>query len=285
MKHFLSPREMAMVLGVSESSVKRWADDGAIPTSRTAGGHRRIAVVDALHFVRQRGLSIVNGDLLGMPALRGDFDSQHAAVHSCLMQGDRPGLERILMEHYISGGAIASVCDGPIREAFYAIGELWQHQGDGILIEHRAVDVCLQALSTLRNLLPPTAPDAPCAVGGAPPDDPYLLPSLMAGLVLAEAGWRTVNLGPNTPWETFQTACEQLHPQLVWITVSAPPEEAIARTAITHLQAIHDLGISVALGGRNAQHIHCSHSLRPSTMAELQQIALEQQPASTLRAS
>ena len=55
MKQVLSPREMATVLGVSESSIKRWVDDGAITSTKTAGGHRRITVSEASHSFAARG--------------------------------------------------------------------------------------------------------------------------------------------------------------------------------------------------------------------------------------
>jgi len=38
-----SPKQVAQRLGVSESSVKRWLDQGVVPVLRTAGGHRRIS--------------------------------------------------------------------------------------------------------------------------------------------------------------------------------------------------------------------------------------------------
>jgi MerR family transcriptional regulator, light-induced transcriptional regulator len=51
----LSPKALAAAIGVSESSLKRWADEGRLAAERTAGGHRRIAVAEAVRFVRRRG--------------------------------------------------------------------------------------------------------------------------------------------------------------------------------------------------------------------------------------
>ena len=53
MKPLLSPRELAQAIGVSESSLKRWADAGQIRVARTAGGHRRISIADAVRFIRE----------------------------------------------------------------------------------------------------------------------------------------------------------------------------------------------------------------------------------------
>src|SRR5215204_4117142 len=42
----LTSKEAARVLGVSEASVKRWADSGLLPMEKTAGGHRRFRPED-----------------------------------------------------------------------------------------------------------------------------------------------------------------------------------------------------------------------------------------------
>ena len=61
-----SPKDLATAIGVSESSVKRWVDDGTIDASRTAGGHRRIPLSEAIRFIRQRRTPVVRPDLLGL---------------------------------------------------------------------------------------------------------------------------------------------------------------------------------------------------------------------------
>ncbi|HEX9106572.1 MAG TPA: MerR family DNA-binding transcriptional regulator, partial [Longimicrobiales bacterium] len=50
---YLSPRELAEAVGVSESSLKRWADRGVLAVERTAGGHRRIPLGEAVRFIRR----------------------------------------------------------------------------------------------------------------------------------------------------------------------------------------------------------------------------------------
>ena len=65
----LSPKDLADAIGVSESSLKRWTDAGRIRASRTDGGHRRIALEDAVRFIREAGVPVVRPELLGMPEM------------------------------------------------------------------------------------------------------------------------------------------------------------------------------------------------------------------------
>jgi len=66
MKPTLSPKELAEAIGVSESSIKRWADGGRLAVQRTAGGHRRIPREEALRFLREEGLRPVRPEILGV---------------------------------------------------------------------------------------------------------------------------------------------------------------------------------------------------------------------------
>src|SRR6478736_3082348 len=64
----VSPKQVARAIGVSESSLKRWCDQGLITTVKTAGGHRRIPVQEALRFVREQNHEIVEPHILAMTA-------------------------------------------------------------------------------------------------------------------------------------------------------------------------------------------------------------------------
>ena len=66
MKQLLSPKDLARATGVSESSLKRWADSGRLECTRTAGGHRRIPLAEAVRFIRESSISVVDPSMLGI---------------------------------------------------------------------------------------------------------------------------------------------------------------------------------------------------------------------------
>jgi excisionase family DNA binding protein len=256
----LSPRELAEAIGVSESSIKRWADDGVLHAVRTTGGHRRIPIEEAVQFIRVSGQSVVRPEILGIadaapftgsrPAQGGGAET----LYRLLAEGSESGVRGFIISLFLSGWSPSQIIDGPLQEAMSRIGELWRQESGAIYVEHRATDLVVQALSKLRSLVPIPPADAMRAVGGAPSGDPYILPSLAASIVLASLGMRATYLGPETPVETLRHAVEELSPQVVWISASAATEPAKLRDEILRLaDDARERDCSVIVGGRMAQ--------------------------------
>jgi hypothetical protein len=255
LKQLISPKELATAIGVSESSMKRWADDGLVQATRTVGGHRRIALPEAVRFIRQIGATVVRPEVLGLNDLAAipaeSAASGAAALYSALERGDTIVVRGLIQSMYLSGMGLAAMCDGPLRESMVRIGELWLHQEWGIAVEHRATDIIIQSLNQLRALQPAPLDTAPVAVGCAGPDDPYLLPSLMCAAVAGELGYRDVNLGPRTPLSVLRHAVEHYRPALVWVTVSiAPDPERLLAELRLIAKDLSTAGIPLVVGGR-----------------------------------
>ncbi|MEJ7600934.1 MAG: helix-turn-helix domain-containing protein [Kofleriaceae bacterium] len=268
----LSPRDLADALGVSESSLKRWIDAGKIEATRTEGGHRRILLAEAVRFIRESGAPLARPELLGLPEVtHARLRPDGGRLIGYLVDGDAVGARGWLMARYLAGATIAELCDEPVRDAMHELGELWSHDEAGIFVEHRGTDCCLQALAQLRAMTTET-PGAPIALGGAPEDDPYLLPSLMAAAVLSSAGMRTTNVGPDTPVSAFRHAVNTLRPRLVWISVTVALAPARARSIATWLATLPS-SIVVVVGGQLAKSLPTpANVLRANSMGELSSI-------------
>jgi methanogenic corrinoid protein MtbC1 len=173
---------------------------------------------------------------------------------------------------YLGGATVASLADGPIRDAMQALGELWHHDDTGVFVEHRATDACLQAIAQLRGMLPEISPRAPCALGGSPAGDPYLIPAQLSAMVAGECGMRTVNLGPDVPVEALQQAATELKPQLVWLSISTPIAPVGARALARALAAL-PRATEVIVGGREAAALTLPPRVaRGSSMADLAEL-------------
>lgn len=252
----LSPKDLAEVIGVSESSLKRWVDEGKIQAARTAGGHRRIALHEAIRFIRQNNSSVVRPEMLGLEELSNSSLSDvvsggaDAALLDALCAGDANRARGLILAFLIKTRSIAEVCDGPLTHAMHRIGELWLHSDRGILVENRATEICLEALHQIRQTLTPPAPNAPVAIGCAPESDEHSLGTLMAATVLLESGYRDINLGARTPLSAIEGAIREHRPLLVWLSACStegrnslwPQLERITKCA-------GEVGAKVVVGG------------------------------------
>jgi len=224
MKTALSPKELGAAIGVSESSLKRWADSGRLNVARTAGGHRRIHLAEAIRFIRESGFSVNRPDILGLEDVElieraGVRDDPAEEFHQALLKGQSEWARGFVLAQFLEGNSLARIVDQTIAPAMRRIGELWQHDADGIFVEHRAAEICNQALNRVRSLVA-TDDVRPVAIGGAPADDPYTLPSLMASAVLAAEGWSDVNLGAHTPTRVLARAARDCGASMVWFALS-----------------------------------------------------------------
>lgn len=251
----ISTEEVARLLGVSVSTVKRWVDLDILPAVRTCGGHRRIRMSDVLRLARLGQLPDV--DLARFPLMANNGASREMVeikgeLHRALIAGDENGIRALLAETYQAGMAVETLADELIRPAMYRLGQEWSEGHLDVMHEHRGVQACFSALCELKHrLLARADHSGPVAVGGAPEKDPYLLPCLLAELVLIDSGWEVVNLGANTPLASFQRALGEYRPRMLWLSISHLEDRA---SFLESYRRLHDAAIrhdvAVVVGGQ-----------------------------------
>jgi excisionase family DNA binding protein len=251
----ITTRQAAQALGVSEASLKRWCDQGLLPTARTPGGHRRLPLNGIVEFVRQRHLELVQPGLLGLPELNrrsaGDSAGLREAMQAALENADESEFRRLLLGSYVAATPAVELLDDVVAPAFHAIGDRWAHGEVAIYAERRAVELCTRELHQLRMFLPAPAPEAPQAIGGTLTGDPYSLPTTMLEIALREAGWRAQSYGCGLPATTLVDALHRVRPRVLWLSVSAFETEAGFLEEYKALYAVaQNLRVAVLVGGR-----------------------------------
>ena len=250
-----STEEVARILGMSVSTVKRWVDLGILPAGRTCGGHRRILMSDVVRLARLGHLPDV--DLARLPLMLDattvrEHTELKRELYSALIAGDDTGIRALFLETHQAGMAVETLADEIIRPAMQRLGHEWSEGKLDVMHEHRGLQACFSALCELKHLLLAHADrSGPLAVGGAPEKDPYLLPCLLAELVLIDSGWEVVNLGANTPLSAFHCALDEFRLRMLWLSISHLEDPA---TFLETYRRLHDastrLGVPVVVGGQ-----------------------------------
>ena len=260
----LTSKETARLLGVSEASIKRWADGGLLPSEKTAGGHRRFRPEDVATFRRGKGVPDANERAAATSAtatsqprrvaararFAGDAELLAEATFGALLDGSAEKASALLTDAHASGRGLAALFDEVLSPAMRRVGDLW-HEGElTVAQEHVATRAALSALQTLGGALAEAEPFAPLAVCCGAEEDFHELPVNCSELVLREGGWAVLNLGANTPFYALAEAVARRGPRLVAVaaTVLADLDRAVREFKDLRAAAAR-AGATVVLGG------------------------------------
>jgi MerR family transcriptional regulator, light-induced transcriptional regulator len=252
---FVSTTQVADALGISVSTVKRWVEEGILPAQKTAGGHRKLLLADVLELARQSNLPVRDAALLRpLTKKPASADLQHTvvALYDSLLTGDTRTSRGIIHGSYRNGMSIEVLADSIIAPAMRRIGVDWETGRIDVMHEHRASRECTAALHELKAVIEARVPrNRPRAVGGALEGDFSEIPTLLAQMVLLDAGWDAINLGPNTPLASFRRAISELHPRMIWLSIShLPPDKLPAREFRELYKQAERANTAVVVGGQ-----------------------------------
>ena len=250
------------MLGVSEASVKRWADSGLLPMEKTAGGHRRFRPEDVAA-VRRRVPAAGEASLQRRSAALPPRETQapelapgrEAALAEetfrALLEGNAEGVSSLLVSLHLEGHSVGRIADGLLCAAMRRVGDLW-HAGElSVAGEHVATCTAVAALRTLRaSLQGAEGGRGVRALCCSVEDDFHELPLRLAALTLEARGLTVFNLGPSTPFSALAEAVQRFGPELVCVssTVLLRLDRAAYEYAVFQ-KAARRAGAAVVLGG------------------------------------
>jgi len=263
MEDNFSPKQVAIALKVSESSVKRWCDRGAIGTVKTHGGHRRISFDALMEFLSLTNREISDPSAIGLggsDASPLDDSSKidrttndqllRQRFEDALIRGDERECRKILIQWYGFEQSFAQVADDLIAPTFRKIGQLWHASSIEIFQERRACEICNRLTNEFRRVIIEPLPTAPKSIGCTSTGDHYCVPGQLIEVVLREAGWRATNIGSNVPLGSLAVAVRQERPKLVWLSVShIENKDAFVRELHEFCDSIPQ-EVSLVVGGR-----------------------------------
>jgi excisionase family DNA binding protein len=272
----LTSTEAANLLAVHPSTVKRWCNDGDLPSELTPGGHRRIPIDAAVGFARDRGIPTVLAPFRPYePHVWNAFqaienDRSYAALHALALQWTRRGdFERIEQLYLALGRAdfitFCDFCDHAVRGLLVEVGEQWQKGRMRVGDEHMVTQAITGALLVLRrewldrtgsgsidaNGVRPPRTDRPVAVVGTVEGNLHAIGALCVRMLLERMGWIVYYPGVDVPIEDFGII--QMSREADLVCISLPPGGALGDVTrcLSSLANRYDRArpFSVAFGG------------------------------------
>jgi methanogenic corrinoid protein MtbC1 len=204
-------------------------------------------------FVRSKSLEVLDYRSIGLDSAGASFDSADstaAMLTQALLSGDEQRSLQIMLNLYFGKHSLHWICDQVIAAAFHEIGDQWECGQAEIYQERRGCKIAQRMLNRLASLIPEPAANSPLAMGCSTEGDIYSLGSIMAELVLREAGWQASALGENLPLFSLAAAITRHQPKLVWVSCShlQNPHQFVAEFCRLH-QSFHS-DVTFVIGGR-----------------------------------
>ena len=253
------------MLGVHESSVKRWCNAEELECWLTPGGHRRIPVVALVAFGQRQGIALPLAPFgeeagrvwaaLDRAHHQDDFETLGDLAYEWIEQGRRRLPTRLIEYLGTEGFPLGTIMDRLVGPVMRRIGAGYMRGAVSIGDEHRMTQAMRDALVSLRAADASTqrsdGPARPVAVVGCARNEVHELGALMVRLVLEAEGWAVVYLGLNVPTEEFATQQIKHGATLMCISMMPPIGKAEAQTILHLLDQMYDPArpYRLALGG------------------------------------
>lgn len=254
---YLTSAEVARLLGVGPTSVKRWADSGLLPCIRTPGKHRRFLRHEVNEFLKRESRSGISWSP----------DTRHVSERAELLSSgaDVYAVQGALFADRSRYGSWWQTAEGIAS----AVSETERRRTDGEITaseEHEAVETLCNAVERCCRSMPDPE-NGKLAMLAVARDEEHTLALSLSELCLRDRGWKTMRAGRLVPNQDLLSRVESQPVDLVAISASATFEDpmALGDQAKPLLEICERRGIRLVLGGRASwpvwllEHASVSH--------------------------
>lgn len=235
----ITSAEACRLVGVGPTALKRWADSGALPCVRTAGGHRRFLRADVERLRLRSAAS----------ASTGGWDEWIAALTT---RPDVHIVTSMLLRERARAGSWRKTTD-LLAALVTEIGDRWASGRLSVIEEHLASAVLQRALAAIADALP-LPPDAPACLLATAEGNDHTVGLSLVELCLREAGWRAEWAGTRTPTADLVARVADGGLEMVALSAAAnaPDAASLAEIAVAVGDACHQHGVHFFMGGAGA---------------------------------
>lgn len=233
-KTILSTADIARLFRVTETTVKRWSDGGLLKCQKTPGGHRKFEIKHVFEFATTNNLEPV-----GALSLSGK-DSQASQIELAVLVRDYDALTRIFIEkglspertdlfkyfsylyqHHIQ---LWEIFDNILGPGMHEIGSRWEQGQIGVSHEHKASYETLDALAKLQAQVLIKEPTGRSVICACLDEELHEMGLRCAAYLFESLGWNVHYLGARTPAGSLNSAIQELHPDVVCISLTTVEE-------------------------------------------------------------
>jgi methanogenic corrinoid protein MtbC1 len=282
-KTILSTADVARSFSVTETTVKRWANDGTLKCMKTPGGHRKFEMKSVVDFSQSLGfepsgtLTLTKEDALAqkiqVAILSRDFRALKEAFLSKALSPDMQDLFIFFSYLYQHRIQLWELYDMIIAPAMQEMGERWQQGELTISQEHRASYETLEALAKLQTQIHLKPNNGYSVLLACPGEEQHEIGLRCASYLFESEGWNTHYLGCRVPNESLVGAARELRPTSVCISLTNLSSRKVELEELRELlSTLKKLKTNIVVGGRAVCGLKPFLSAHASTFCSVREL-------------
>ena len=265
---YLNSKEVAMIMGVHVSTVKRWTDAGKLPCYQTPGGHRKFILSHINEFLAKNKKKSKKVNVVELEGIKdrkliqnidhGEYKKLIPVFLEQALNADGDRLKTTLTGLYMKQYYLHEIYDTLVLPVMRLIGEMWANNDISIAEEHLATNTIKNAVHALGETLErKDYKDKSYTLSLALSGDEHDLPLIMTKQILEIKGIPVINCGRNTPVNSIKRLLKKFQPDKIIVSLTYIENKKLAKQELDDLLKIASkTHAKIYVGGAGIQYIN-----------------------------
>ena len=258
---YLNSKEVASIMGVNVSTIKRWTDSGKLDCYQTVGGHRKFLLSHLKNFLKEKinqklKVNIIQYLNKGEKELvqridRIDYKYLRDYLFQLSLQQSVDSIHDVINSLLIKGEPQYRIYDELILNVLNRIGDLWSNNKLSIADEHTMTETIRNVMYRIHSEISKNnVKISKKVICMTLTNDEHEIPLVMIQSILGEINIPSTNLGPNIPVPEIESKIQVVNPTHLIISSNYVLDTDIFNSEISRLiQFCHKKDIEILIGG------------------------------------
>jgi len=265
---YLNSKEVAMIMGVHVSTVKRWTDAGKLPCYQTPGGHRKFILRHINEFLAKNKKKSKKVNIIELEGIKdrkliqnidhGEYEKLLPVFIKQALNADGNRLKTTLTGLYMKQYLLHEIYDALVMPVLESIGDMWANNDISVAEEHLASNTIRNAVHALGETLErKDYKDKSYTLSLALSGDEHDLPLIMTKQILEIKGIPVINCGRNTPANSIKRLLKKFQPDKIIVSLTYIENKKLAKQELDDLLKIASkTHAKIYVGGAGIQYIN-----------------------------
>ena len=265
---YLNSKEVAMIMGVHVSTVKRWTDAGKLPCYQTPGGHRKFILRHINKFLAKNKKKSKKVNIIELEGIKdrkliqnidhGEYEKLLPVFIKQALNADGNRLKTTLTGLYMKQYLLHDIYDALVMPVLESIGDMWANNDISVAEEHLASNTIRNAVHALGETLErKDYKDKSYTLSLALSGDEHDLPLIMTKQILEIKGIPVINCGRNTPANSIKRLLKKFQPDKIIVSLTYIENKKLAKQELDDLLKIASkTHAKIYVGGAGIQYIN-----------------------------